>query len=261
MPQGPTRFVLTGGGRTFSLATGAYVVGRGSEADIQFDLDRKLSRKNTRLVVEEDSVQIEDLGSSNGTWVNGTQVRKVTRIGARTAPVVGDTELVLEPASSQDWLRATIPEGRFERSVYADEVTTSKRAAGFESLREAVGGLIDEGMIVDAQRMLDPILDTLLRTQAAPGPDMIDVCCELALRLARALASSGYVDTALRIQTRHGSPLVDGNLSLFLECVAARLLPGSDTIASYLNLLRQREDLAEQLTLLERVLRDDHAVA
>jgi hypothetical protein len=253
MSQSPTRFLLSGAGRTFSLARGVYIVGRGSEADIQFDLDRKLSRKHVRLVIEDDYIEVEDLGSANGTWVDDSLVRKKARVTARAQLIVGDTKLTLEPVSSKDWLRATIPEGRFERSVYADEVTTSKHGGGFESLRVAVLGFLAENNVTDARRMLDPILDSLERTRAAPGLEMIDTCSEVALHIALATQSSGYVDTALRIQTQHRATLSDTNLGLLFTCVESRLQPGADTAARYLQLLRQREDSTEQLGMMERL--------
>lgn len=53
---------------------GEVILGRSNEASISVDDDR-VSRRHTRiLVVGPDEVRLEDLGSKNGTWVNGRRV-------------------------------------------------------------------------------------------------------------------------------------------------------------------------------------------
>ncbi|MDB4958352.1 MAG: hypothetical protein JWO36_5921 [Myxococcales bacterium] len=51
------------------------VIGRGVEADVRL-IEDKMSRKHCRLVVDEGVTFIEDLGSSNGTYVNGVRVER-----------------------------------------------------------------------------------------------------------------------------------------------------------------------------------------
>lgn len=59
--------------RTFPLKPGATVVGRDDAADITFT-DHRLSRRHAELRVNQDEVSVEDLGSSNGTLVNGLPI-------------------------------------------------------------------------------------------------------------------------------------------------------------------------------------------
>jgi pSer/pThr/pTyr-binding forkhead associated (FHA) protein len=49
------------------------VVGRGVTSDIAI-YDPTISRRHAELIVETDGVQVKDLGSSNGTCINGTRV-------------------------------------------------------------------------------------------------------------------------------------------------------------------------------------------
>ena len=51
------------------------VLGRGVEADVRL-VEDKMSRKHCRLFVEDHVTYIEDLGSSNGTYVNGTRIER-----------------------------------------------------------------------------------------------------------------------------------------------------------------------------------------
>lgn len=59
-------------GMAYILAPGVTTVGRSEDANIFFD-DVTVSRKQARLTVEGDSLVIEDLGSTNGTYVNGVR--------------------------------------------------------------------------------------------------------------------------------------------------------------------------------------------
>ena len=53
--------------------TGTTVLGRGADADVRI-VEEKLSRKHCRIVLEEGGTYIEDLESSNGTYVNGSRI-------------------------------------------------------------------------------------------------------------------------------------------------------------------------------------------
>ncbi len=86
---------LEHGGRTVRLA-GSTVLGRGAEADVQL-ADTGVSRRHAelRLVTDDgqDRVELHDLGSTNGTQVNGQQVTAVSLTdGDRIT--VGTSELV-----------------------------------------------------------------------------------------------------------------------------------------------------------------------
>jgi serine/threonine protein kinase len=56
---------------------GAFVIGRGAEADIRIETPL-ISRSHARLTINERECIIEDLGSSNGTFVNGERIGKIT---------------------------------------------------------------------------------------------------------------------------------------------------------------------------------------
>ncbi len=57
-------------GEERELQPGEYILGRSSKTDIQI-VHESVSRKHARLIVEEQAAYIEDLGSSNGTYING----------------------------------------------------------------------------------------------------------------------------------------------------------------------------------------------
>ena len=73
----PLRLRAQGGpfaGRTFDVPIGRITIGRAIDNDLVFD-DPSLSRKHAAAVSTGDSrVEVQDLGSSNGTWINGRKV-------------------------------------------------------------------------------------------------------------------------------------------------------------------------------------------
>jgi pSer/pThr/pTyr-binding forkhead associated (FHA) protein len=71
------RLIAEGGpydGRVLNLPPGLSHVGRATDNDHVFD-DPSLSRKHARIYREGGQVSVEDLGSSNGTYVNGRRVQ------------------------------------------------------------------------------------------------------------------------------------------------------------------------------------------
>jgi len=70
----PYRLVSLSGDQTYELPSGrSLVVGRGVSSDIAI-YDPTISRRHAELTVGTDGVRVKDLGSSNGTCINGTRV-------------------------------------------------------------------------------------------------------------------------------------------------------------------------------------------
>jgi hypothetical protein len=78
---------------TTRAVTGTTVIGRGAEADLQLT-DTGVSRRHAELRLVAGALEVHDLGSTNGTWVNGRRVQVASlRDGDRVT--VGTTELVV----------------------------------------------------------------------------------------------------------------------------------------------------------------------
>ena len=63
--------------------------------------DPEVSRRHVSVRPVEDALEIEDLGSLNGTWVNGTRIRAVTRLQAGDEIRLGDTLLQVEAEATR----------------------------------------------------------------------------------------------------------------------------------------------------------------
>ena len=62
-------------GKLINLQEGSTVIGRADDADISIN-DIRISRHHLKIDIDEGRVQVEDLGSTNGTFINGTKVKR-----------------------------------------------------------------------------------------------------------------------------------------------------------------------------------------
>jgi predicted component of type VI protein secretion system len=68
-------FRADGERRSFTVTREMTIIGRREDCDLRIPLG-DVSRKHCRMIREADSIRIEDLGSSNGTYVNGQRVQE-----------------------------------------------------------------------------------------------------------------------------------------------------------------------------------------
>ena len=87
-------------GRTIELTPGTYTVGRCDEAALCLD-DPRTSRLHAAISVTADAITLDDLGSTNGTYLDDVRVDAEPRTLVVGATVrIGDTLLVLRPAGA-----------------------------------------------------------------------------------------------------------------------------------------------------------------
>lgn len=96
----PARFVVLEApdlraGSTLEM-NGATVVGRDNASGVRLDGDEFASAQHARIDPRPDGVWVEDLGSTNGTFVNGERIDSKRLLGPGDVLRVGETELRLE---------------------------------------------------------------------------------------------------------------------------------------------------------------------
>ena len=96
----PARFVVVNGpgyraGRAIDIGV-ATVVGRDHESGVRLDGDEFASARHARIDPRPDGVWVEDLGSTNGTFVNGDRVDSKRLLQPGDVLRVGETELRLD---------------------------------------------------------------------------------------------------------------------------------------------------------------------
>lgn len=89
-------------GGEFPLTPGKQlIIGRSSELELAL-IEDMVSRKHARLTVTDDGrITLEDLGSSNGTFVNGEQITKPTRLKEGDRVLIGTSILKLVQQGAQ----------------------------------------------------------------------------------------------------------------------------------------------------------------
>lgn len=93
--QSPTRMqpVLDIDGQRYSLNAASVVLGRSSEADILVD-DTGVSRRHLEIRTEGGTVRAVDLGSTNGSYVNGQKVQGETILTDGSTIAMGRTRII-----------------------------------------------------------------------------------------------------------------------------------------------------------------------
>jgi DNA-binding winged helix-turn-helix (wHTH) protein len=84
---------LLWGDREIVLVKGENVLGRDPEAAVWIDID-SVSRRHARIVVEEKAATLEDLGSKNGTFLEGQKVTSPARLADGNRIKVGGASLL-----------------------------------------------------------------------------------------------------------------------------------------------------------------------
>ena len=80
-------------GDELQLDSSALLLGRGSRNDVDLTRDEFASSEHARIEPRRDGVWLEDVGSTNGTYLNGTRLTRPKRLAAGDVVRVGETEL------------------------------------------------------------------------------------------------------------------------------------------------------------------------
>ncbi len=68
-------------------------IGRSLQCDISIPDDRFISQYHARISLQNDGCLLEDLGSTNGTYLNGTRIKSPTRVQRGDRVALGNTIL------------------------------------------------------------------------------------------------------------------------------------------------------------------------
>jgi DNA-binding winged helix-turn-helix (wHTH) protein len=104
-PQGhrPCRWWLTWGDVILPLAEGENIVGRHPGSAVWIDAG-SVSRVHARIVIADGRTTVEDRGSTNGTYVNGTRIAARHPVSDGTAVTFGSEGVVF-----REWLDDSAP--------------------------------------------------------------------------------------------------------------------------------------------------------
>jgi pSer/pThr/pTyr-binding forkhead associated (FHA) protein len=83
-------------GETLMLDSHPLTVGRGSNNDVALDADEYASTRHARFEPRRDGVWVEDIGSTNGTFVNGIRLTRDRKLTPGDVVRIGETDLRFE---------------------------------------------------------------------------------------------------------------------------------------------------------------------
>jgi hypothetical protein len=127
-------------------ATGELVIGRSSELGMVL-IEDMVSRKHAKMTFGDAGITISDLGSTNGTFVNGEKVKTATlKEGDRV--LIGTSILKLIPV---EHVTGTVIDAKTAQAAL-EQAAAKRQKAGGE--RSAVQGRLEEVPLVDLLQLL-----------------------------------------------------------------------------------------------------------
>jgi DNA-binding winged helix-turn-helix (wHTH) protein len=96
-------------GREIELLPGENIVGRDVDAAVRLD-DPTVSRHHARITREGDSSVLEDLGSKNGTFVEGRRVRKPVKLKSGSVLTFGSVHVKFRAFSPESSTESAHPD-------------------------------------------------------------------------------------------------------------------------------------------------------
>ncbi len=180
-------------GRTFDLKPAGTSIGRQPDVDIYLE-SLAVSRQHAKILCQNGDYYIEDLGSSNGTYVNGEKIKNRRALGEHDMVQIGPYLLALRPDASargtetNALVRASID----ARSYYAllEENPAQKLQVVLE-IAQHLGHTLDESVL------LEQLADHLLRLFPQSDRALILLCRgnQLVLQTVRSRQRTAIVDS------------------------------------------------------------------
>lgn len=264
--------------RDIELADGDYTIGRSRDCDIPIS-DDLVSRKHASLNVRSGRATVEDLGSRNGTYLNGNRLENRAEVGHLDQITVGAHDLMcIEDQRVRDspplyrcagCALVVDPHDVFCRKCgapirnsmalvsdrpsppsYADVEDTQATATGSSSALGVLSAVATRMMTAQnyhgAERVLERALLDLLQEVVKSGrrPDELSLASESALELAENLKSERWVEWTFNIHEACAEVPSAGIIDRVTEIVS--MLGGVDhrPVASLLVAISSRINLS-----------------
>lgn len=180
-------------GRQIPLAQQSIEIGRQAEAGIEIASDTLISRQHARLTPTANGIIVEDLGSSNGTFVDGDEIHSPAVLTPGSNLTIGVTVLQLRTAAqaSDGTVIRPVPTG-------LTSLRMTRVAPAAEAHAVPAGGLAVEERRPDyvppevsgsrgGDSPLNPLLDVHTKRMARTAPLAIFVLVVLVVVIALAL--------------------------------------------------------------------------
>src|SRR5690349_1834679 len=156
-------------GRRYKLGDGEYVIGRRSDCQV-FVPDMRVSRQHARLWRDGDGWTLEDLGSNNGTYVNGVRLQGSTRLRNDDEIMIANNKIRVEAHDVPTALPPPTPQAVTIVEVSSGAVIKSREdseASRLPILSTGLTSIADQKAVRLIERKLDALTQILRATAAS----------------------------------------------------------------------------------------------
>ncbi|MFT3700442.1 MAG: SpoIIE family protein phosphatase [Kofleriaceae bacterium] len=163
----PSLIFLAGpiAGRRYKLGEGEYVIGRRSDCQI-FVPDMRVSRQHARLWRDGETWSLEDLGSNNGTYINGIRLQSSTQLKHDDEITIANNKIRVEATEPASDGPGSKPPGEGNIVTIVD-VSSSSLIRPREDSSSGRMPMISSGMISvsdqKAVRLIERKLDAIMQ--------------------------------------------------------------------------------------------------
>lgn len=168
-------FLAGGERRSFSVVRDVTVVGRREDCDMRIPLG-DVSRKHCRFIRENDTLRVEDLGSSNGTYVNSQRVQEAP-VAAGDLVQIGPVYFVVQidgkPTEEELQAMSSGSAGSEDTQTVASPSADAEAVSldGLDAPAAAAAPAGGDKPPADADEPIELDLDDLMAEAPAPSPE------------------------------------------------------------------------------------------
>jgi pSer/pThr/pTyr-binding forkhead associated (FHA) protein len=235
---------------------GVLVLGRSPRCDLVID-NTEVSRTHCRLEVTSAGLSVEDLRSSNGTYVNGERVRSAHMLASGDRLLLGTEEVVVHTQGSAVALEqrshVLTPEfpidpasdgpaaWRRERPRSDPMVITTQKADAFETLGRLADRMLATGRKDAAAKILSGHMKAVLggvRAGSTLPEEVVDGSTRYAMKLAAASQEGTWIDYVIDLHSALRRPLPAEVLEQVQSLFSRGVKADRELLSSYKQLLR-----------------------
>lgn len=253
------RYYLRIGPRQIELHRGDTFIGRDETCHVAIS-GALVSRRHARILLEEGELSLEDLGSRNGTFLNGAMVQgrvpirpgdrlfvgsfdiDVVRLEGASPPsgVTGDSAFDrATPSSGVALARKLSATGEEERAAAATKRSSAQREPDLDTIESA--GRLAERMFVLGRPLAgrdllsEPLKRVLAALQAGRhlDPVILDATGRWAMKLALEVFDANWLNLAVEIHLLAGHPMKRETLEQIISLRKKAPIGDDELIARY----------------------------
>ncbi len=249
-PRGQSRrqrYSVLFNGQEILLKPGTSLIGRSPSCQLVLD-EMLVSRKHARLLVSSVSLVVEDLGSTNGVYVNDRLIDAPTALSHGDRVLIGPTELSVFAASLPEHRGTDTPPGiEMELDEAGDpesgshRMPTTARRDAFSDIGRVADRMLATGRPEVAAQLLGGHMKEVLtaaRSGRQVARELRDATTHYAVKLGVLGNDPTWVNLAIELNLIERRPLPDEEIELLAEVVILPEFVDHELFRYYQEMLR-----------------------